>query len=93
MFSKAYDDKIGSLISTKDNEINREKNKSKPCNNNFKEITKEARKNAGVRYYFEKNASQIELCHLKSYIIHLINYFIKIEYIRHSNYFHFIYKL
>lgn len=61
MYSKAYGDKIGSLISTKDNNKNRIKNSSKPCNNNFKLVTNEARKNAGVRYYFEKNASQIEL--------------------------------
>ena len=61
MYSNVYGDKIGSLISTKDNNINRKKNISKPCNNNFKLVTNEARKNAGVRYYFEKNASQIEL--------------------------------
>ena len=61
VYSKAYGDKIGSLISTKDNDINRSKNISKPCNNKFKLVTKEAKKNAGVRYYFEKNASQIEL--------------------------------
>ena len=61
MYSKAYGDTIGSLISTKDNNKNRIKNSSKPCNNNFKLVTNEARKNAGVRYYFEKNASQIEL--------------------------------
>lgn len=61
LYPKAYGDKIGSLISPKDDNITRTKNKSKPCNNNYKLIYKEARKNAGVRYYFEKNSSQFEL--------------------------------
>lgn len=60
MYSKAYGDKIGSLISPKDNNITRKKNKTKPCNNNYKIITNETRKNVGVRYYFEKNSSQFE---------------------------------
>ena len=61
IYSKAYVDKIGSIISQKDNDLMRKKNKSKPCNNNYHLIYNAARKNAGVRYYFEKNMSQIEL--------------------------------
>ena len=30
---------------------------SKPCNNDFKDVSDEARKNASVRYYFENNLS------------------------------------
>ena len=61
IYSKAYGDKIGSIISQKDNNLMRKKNNSKPCNNNYHLIYNAARKNAGVRYYFEKNTSQIEL--------------------------------
>ena len=39
----------------------RKKNNSKPCNNNYHLIYNAAKKNAGVRYYFERNTSQIEL--------------------------------
>lgn len=60
MYNKAYGDKIGSIISQKDNNNNRKKNQSKPCNINYKVISNEARKNAGVRYYFENNTSQFE---------------------------------
>ena len=61
MYDKAYGDKVGSIITQVDYNSMRKKNKSKPCNNNYKIISNEARKNAGVRYYFEKNTSQIEL--------------------------------
>ena len=61
MYKKAYGDKIGSIISQKDYELIKKKNKSKACNDNFKIISNEARKNAGVRYYLDKNSSQIEL--------------------------------
>ena len=50
MYSKAYGDKIGSIISQKDDTQIRKKNNSKPCNNNYRLISNEARKNAGVRY-------------------------------------------
>ena len=58
MYSKAYGDKIGSIISQKDDTQIRKKNNSKPCNNNYRLICNEARKNAGVRYYYETNSSQ-----------------------------------
>ena len=61
MYSKAYGDKIGSIISQKDDTQIRKKNNSKPCNNNYRLISNEARKNAGVRYYYEKNSSQFNL--------------------------------
>ena len=61
VYSKAYGDKIGSIISQKDYDTMRKKNNSKPCNINYNLIYKAARKNAGVRYYFEKNTSQFEL--------------------------------
>ncbi len=61
MYSKAYGDKIGSIISQKDDTQIRKKNNSKPCNNNYRLISNEARKNAGVRYYYEKNSSQCNL--------------------------------
>ena len=61
MYSKAYGDKIGSIISQKDDKQIRKKDNLKPCNNNYKLISKEARKNAGVRYYYEKNSSQFNL--------------------------------
>ena len=61
MYSKAYGDRIGAIISPKNNEKIRYKNNSKPCNISYKLIYNEARKNAGVRYYFEKNTSQFEL--------------------------------
>lgn len=32
---------------------------SKPCNNDYKAVTDEARKNASVRYYYENNRSQL----------------------------------
>ena len=61
VYSKAYGDKIGSIISQKDNDTMIKKNNSKTCNSNYKLIYKAARKNAGVRYYFERNTSQFEL--------------------------------
>ena len=61
LFTKIYDDNVRSIISQKDNDQKIKKNSLKPCNNNYKVIYNEARKNAGVRYYFEKNFSQFDI--------------------------------
>ena len=74
MYSKAYEEKVGSIITQKNNEQIRKKDNSKPCNNNYKLIYDEARKNAGVRYYFEKNSSQFDFLwkYFFSYILQII---------------------
>ena len=61
IYSKAYVDKIGAIISQRNNEKIGKKNNSKPCNINYKLIYNATRKNAGVRYYFENNSSQFNL--------------------------------
>lgn len=57
-FSKYYGDNVTGIMSPKANAKLEKKMPSKPCNSNYNLITKEAQKNAHVRYYFENNISQ-----------------------------------
>ena len=59
-FKQKYDDNVKGIISPKGSgKISLEKKlPSKPCNNNFRLVKKEAKKNAHLRYYFENNMSQ-----------------------------------
>lgn len=60
LFKQRYDDKIGGIISPRGSgKISLEKKlPTKPCNNNYKIVKKEAKKNAHLRYYFDTNSSQ-----------------------------------
>lgn len=59
VYTQYYKDKVGGIISSKNKNDELEKKlPSKPCNNDYNVINDEAKKNAGVRYYFENNVSQ-----------------------------------
>ena len=59
VYTQYYGDKIGAIISSKNENDGMEKKlPSKPCNNDYNVVNDEAKKNANVRYYFENNVSQ-----------------------------------
>ena len=61
MFPNKYsEDIVGGIISPKANNITK-KMPSKPCNNDYRVVNDEAKKNAHVRYYFECNYSQFNI--------------------------------
>lgn len=45
------------MFSYKEKGDKMQKMTTKPCNNDFKAVSDEAKKNASVRYYFENNIS------------------------------------
>lgn len=55
-YQNRNNDHLNGLLSFNDDKV--QKMPSKPCNNDFKAVSDEAKKNASVRYYFESNLSQ-----------------------------------